>query len=55
MNEKPIVTVIIPTYGTPIFLKSSIVSVQKQTLTDWELIIVDDNDPNTEARKKRII
>lgn len=51
MNEKPIVTVIIPTYGTPVFLKSSIESVQKQTLTDWELIIVDDNDPNTEARE----
>lgn len=36
----------------PQFLKRTIESVQKQTLTDWEYIIVDDNDPDTEARKE---
>lgn len=46
------VTVIIPTYGTPQFLKKSIESVISQIYTDWELIIVDDNNPDTEARKE---
>lgn len=44
------VTVIIPTYGMPIFLESTIHSVLNQTLKEFELIIVDDNNPNTEPR-----
>ena len=44
------VSVIIPTYGMPQFLRKSIESVANQTYTDWELIIVDDNNPGTEAR-----
>lgn len=44
------VSVIIPTYGKPIFLENAICSVQKQTLSDWELIVVDDNNPDTDAR-----
>lgn len=46
-----IVTVIIPTYGKPKFLRDSIISVLNQTFTDFELIIVDDNNPDTESRK----
>ncbi len=46
-----LVTVIIPTYGKPKFLRDSIISVLNQTFTDLELIIVDDNNPNTESRK----
>lgn len=46
----PTISVIIPTYGTPTFLEDSIKSVQRQTFTDWELIIVDDNNPDTDAR-----
>ena len=34
----------------PIFLESTIHSVLNQTLKDFELIIVDDNNPNTEPR-----
>lgn len=45
------VSVIIPTFGKPVFLKKAIESVQNQTLKDIELIIVDDNNPETEARQ----
>lgn len=44
------ISVIIPTYGKPQFLEKSIVSVLNQTFTELELIIVDDNNPDTEAR-----
>lgn len=47
-----LISIIIPTYGLPVYLKESIYSVLKQTYSDWELIIVDDNNPKTEARKK---
>lgn len=46
------ISIIIPTYGPPLGLKSAIDSILNQTCSDWELIIVDDNDPNTEARKE---
>ena len=45
-----IVSVIIPSYGHPDYLVKSINSVISQTFKDWELIVVDDNDPETEAR-----
>ncbi len=44
------VSVIIPTYGKPIYLKQCIESVINQSITDWELIIVDDNNPKTPER-----
>ena len=44
------ITVIIPTYGMPVFLDKTIESVVNQTYNNWELIIVDDNNPNTDAR-----
>lgn len=46
----PIVSVIIPTYGAPDFLERAITSVLNQSFTDLELIVVDDNNPATEAR-----
>lgn len=46
------VSVIIPTYGKPTFLRRTILSVQTQTLSNWEMFVVDDNDPDTEARKE---
>lgn len=37
-----LVSVIMPSYNTAEYISESIASVQKQTYTDWELIIVDD-------------
>lgn len=44
------VSVIIPTYGKPVFLEKAIKSVLNQTFEDIELIVVDDNNPDTDAR-----
>lgn len=44
------VSVIITTYGKPVFLKQCIESVVNQSLKDWELIVVDDNNPQTQER-----
>lgn len=46
------VSVVLPTYGDPVFLSRSIESVQQQSYPHWELIVVDDNDPAAEARRR---
>lgn len=46
------ISVIIPTYNQRGFLKNAIDSVLTQTYQDVEIIVVDDNNPDTEARKK---
>jgi glycosyltransferase involved in cell wall biosynthesis len=38
----PIISIIMPTYNSTQFLDSAIMSCVNQTVTDWELIIVDD-------------
>jgi glycosyltransferase involved in cell wall biosynthesis len=37
-----IVSIITPSYNAAPYIKQTILSVQRQTLTDWEMIIVDD-------------
>lgn len=51
-SEKHKVSVIVPTYGLPKFLSGTIDSVVNQTYSNIELIIVDDNDPDSPARDK---
>jgi len=48
----PYISVIIPTYGIPDLLEKAIQSVLDQTFQDFELIIVDDNNPDAKARKQ---
>jgi glycosyltransferase involved in cell wall biosynthesis len=48
----PLVSVVIPTYQRPTFLGRAIESVLKQTYENWELLVIDDNDPASEARRE---
>lgn len=41
-RRRPLVSVIMPTYNCARFIAASIQSVIEQTLTDWEMLIVDD-------------
>lgn len=52
MEDKPLVSIVIPTYNRPSFLTRCIDSVRNQTYDKVEVIVVDDNNPNTEARKE---
>jgi len=44
-NRPPSVSVVMPTYKRPDMIRRAVDSVLKQTVTDWELIISDDEDP----------
>ena len=50
--ERPLVSVIIPTYKRADMLPRAIASVLNQTYSAVEVIVVDDNNPDTEWRKK---
>lgn len=41
--NQPLFTVIIPTYGRQRMLSEAISSIQNQTFTDWEIVVVDDH------------
>lgn len=42
----PLISIIVPVYNVESYLKRCIDSIQKQTLTDFELILVDDGSPD---------
>ncbi len=48
----PMVSVVIPTYSRPTFLNRCIDSVLNQTYKNIEIIVVDDNNPDTLERKE---
>lgn len=52
MNNQPLVSVITPTYNRAEYLRHAVSSVLRQTYTNIQYIIVDDNKPGSEARKK---
>jgi glycosyltransferase involved in cell wall biosynthesis len=45
------ITVVTPTYNRAEYLGNAIESVQAQTYKDFELLVVDDNKPESDARK----
>jgi len=42
MADKPLVSIVTPTYNAEGYLRATVVSVQAQEMADWELILVDD-------------
>lgn len=44
--ETPILSIIVPVYKVEQYLAECIESILAQTLTDWELILVDDGSPD---------
>lgn len=42
MNERPLISVIMPAYNAAQYIEEAIRSVMDQTLTDWELLVIDD-------------
>ena len=42
MNEKPLISVVVPVYNVAKYLKKSIESIVNQTYTNLEIILVDD-------------
>lgn len=47
---QPLVSVILPTFGRPQYLRLTVASVYRQTFQDWELIVADDgSDGETRA------
>ncbi len=41
-NSEPLVSVVMPAYNAEEFIQEAISSVEAQTVSDWELIVVDD-------------
>lgn len=46
MNERPFFSIVMPAYGVEQYIAKAIESVQNQTFSDWEVIVVDDCTPD---------
>ena len=47
---EPVVSVVMPTYNGEAFLDESIISVQRQSFKNWELLIIDDCSHDTTVK-----
>lgn len=47
--QKPIVSIIMATWNRAALISEAVLSVQRQTLQEWELLIVDDGSPDNTA------
>lgn len=45
-SKQPTISMVITVYNTARFLRDALESIRRQTFTDWECIIVDDNSPD---------
>ena len=48
---KPLVSILVPTIGRDAFIEQTIESVQAQTLSDFEVIVLDNASPTSSARR----
>jgi len=51
-REKPLVSVIIPAYNASEFIAETLDSVFAQTFTDFEVVLINDGSPDTEALER---
>lgn len=49
-NRRPVVSVLLPTYNRARFLPDAFSAIASQTLTSWELVIVDDGSTDETAK-----
>lgn len=47
MSEKPLVSIVTPTYNSSRFIDATIESVVRQSFEDWEMILVDDGSSDS--------
>lgn len=48
---KPLVTILVPTIGRDVFIEQTIESVQAQTLSDFEVIVLDNASPTLSSQR----
>ena len=53
MNEKPLITVVVPIYNVEVYLEQCIRSVLAQTYENFELLLVDDGSKDKSGEKYR--
>jgi glycosyltransferase involved in cell wall biosynthesis len=46
-DERPLITVAMPVYNAGKYLRMAVLSIVKQTFTDWELLIIDDGSTDS--------
>ena len=54
MTNKPLISIILPTYNAEKYIKETIESILNQTYKNWELIITDDNSSDKTLKILRL-